>query len=230
MSAGHGDTSEALGLRGLLRSLRRAYSSALLAGDPAEAERVARDAIDAGFEEPVIAGEVIAPAMHRIGELWERAEVTVADEHLATQITLRVLALQREAFRVARGRASQRVMVAAIEGEQHVVGLQMAGNLLTHAGFDVRFLGADVPIESLEPIVARHRPHVFCLGATMSWSVELLPLAIDELQRAHPGLVTVIGGAGVPERLNRDGSVAIVRHLGELVESVDALLRRSSLN
>ena len=87
--------------------------------------------------------------MRHIGDLWHRGEITVADEHLATDISYRVLALQREAFRVADRRTRERVMLAAVEGERHVLGLEMAGALLRHEGFDVRMLGADLPIDSL---------------------------------------------------------------------------------
>lgn len=230
MPAGQGNTSQSAQRRALVRSLAEAYDQALLAGDPAEAERVARDAIDAGLDEAVIAGQVITPALRRVGDLWERNRITPAEEHLATHISLRVLALQREAFRVARARAGHRVMLAAVEGERHVVGLEMAANLLAHAGFDVRVLGADVPIESLEPIVRRHAPQAFCLSATMAWSAELLPLAVDELQRADPTLAVVLGGPAALEGRPAGPSAPVVGNLAELAETVDALLRRPSLN
>jgi methanogenic corrinoid protein MtbC1 len=36
--------------------------------------------------------DVLAPAMHSIGSLWQTAEVTVDDEHRATRICHRLLA------------------------------------------------------------------------------------------------------------------------------------------
>ena len=38
----------------------------------------------------------MAPALRRIGEGWASGELSVADEHLATQISTRMVALQRE--------------------------------------------------------------------------------------------------------------------------------------
>ena len=89
----------------LLPQLEEAFTAALVSGDPRAAERVARDAIDAGLDQGTIDEAVVAPAMRRIGDLWHRGEISVADEHLATDISFRVLALQREAFRVAHRRA-----------------------------------------------------------------------------------------------------------------------------
>src|SRR5690349_9330636 len=118
-------------------ALCRAYATALLYGDEGAAEVTIREAIDAGLSTAVIDDEIIAPALWLVGELWSRGEISVADEHLATEISVRMLALQREAARLAQARAGHRVMLATPSGEQHVVALRMIGNLLREAGYDV---------------------------------------------------------------------------------------------
>jgi MerR family transcriptional regulator, light-induced transcriptional regulator len=215
----------------LLQDLREAYTAALLVGTETGAELVVREAIDAGLEGEVIYREVLAPSMRRIGDLWEEGSVSVADEHLATQITLRVLALEREAVRVARRRGAVVVMLAAVEGEHHVVGLQMTANLLAQGGYDTRFLGADVPIDSLAPVVERHQPDVFALSATMPEAGELLGLAIDEIRTAHDGIVLLVGGQGVPEHVRDKAGLSVLRHeITGVVECVDALVQRPEMN
>ncbi len=213
-----------------MQELREAYTAALLLGEEVKAEIVVREAIDAGLEEAVIQGEVLTPSLRRVGDLWEEGDLTVADEHLATQITLRVLALERETLRVAAGRWSDRVMLAAVEGEEHTVGLQMVGNLLAHGGYDVRFLGPDVPIDSLAPIAEKHRPRVFALTATMPESGELLRLAMDEIKSSNAGTALLVGGQGVPEEFREEEGLALARDVSGVVESVDALVRRPGLN
>ena len=52
---------------------------------------------------PAIDDEIIAPALWLVGDLWERGDISIADEHLATEISLRVLALAREARRRRAG-------------------------------------------------------------------------------------------------------------------------------
>ena len=111
--------------RAVVDALERAFLQAVLAGAEDDAERVVREAIDAGVPESVIDDDVIAPALRAVGELWERGSITVADEHLASHIAVRVVALQREAFRAARRRGGERVLLLAPQGEHHVIGLQM---------------------------------------------------------------------------------------------------------
>ena len=132
--------------------------------------------------------------MWLVGDLWERGEISVADEHLATEITVRVLALQREAERVAVARAANRVMLATPEGEQHVVALRMTRNLLREAGYDVLMLGAEVPPRDLAAAAARYEPDVICLSATMPGATDRVLVAIDEVQETRPGAAFVVGG------------------------------------
>ncbi len=66
--------------------LREAYAAAVVAGEEPGAERAIRDALEAGLDECVIHDAVIAPAMRRVGDLWAAGDLSVADEHLATQI------------------------------------------------------------------------------------------------------------------------------------------------
>ena len=86
-----------------IAELAGAYADALIAGDEIAAEIAIREAMDADLDTADIDERVIAPALWLIGELWERGKLSIAEEHIATEITVRVLALQREAQRVADG-------------------------------------------------------------------------------------------------------------------------------
>src|SRR3954447_19606872 len=125
--------------------LARAYAAALLTGDEVAAEIAIRDALGEQLTTAEIDDHVIAPALWLIGELWERGEISIAQEHLATEISLRMLALQREAQRVAHVRTRCRVLLATPSGERHVVALRMVDEILREAGCQVLMLGADVP-------------------------------------------------------------------------------------
>jgi methanogenic corrinoid protein MtbC1 len=189
-----------------------------------------REALDARLTSAQIDDEIIAPALWLIGRLWARGEISIADEHLATQISLRVLALQREAKRTTRARHGRKVLLAAPEGEGHIVALQMGANLLRDAGYTVLMLGADVPLEALAEAAARHEPAVICLSATMPSASDRLTVAIHEIQRSWPGAGYVLGGRGISSRLRPRPGIQLCRRVTEVVETADALLKRADFN
>jgi methanogenic corrinoid protein MtbC1 len=214
----------------LVGELGRAYVDALLCGDEAGAEIAIREAMDAGLATAEIDDEIIAPALWLVGELWERGEISVAEEHIATEISIRVLALQREAQRVAAARGDHLVMLAAPSGELHVVALRMVDNLLRNAGYDVVMLGADVPAEALAVSVSRRRPHVVCLTATMAGGADQAMASIRAVQQRWPAVRFVIGGRGLPSRTQSRPGIEVCRRVSDVVEAVDALVRGAGLN
>jgi methanogenic corrinoid protein MtbC1 len=186
--------------------------------------------MEAGLTTAEIDEEIIAPALWLVGELWERGDISVADEHLATEISIRVLALQREAERVASGRASRHVMLAALAGEHHVVALRMVANLLRDAGYEAAMLGADVPPDALARAAARHQPDVICLTGTMPGADDKMLVAIHEVQARWPSAGFVVGGRGLTSRLRAQPAIGVCERVSDAVGTVDALVKRASLN
>jgi methanogenic corrinoid protein MtbC1 len=214
----------------LLREVGKAYAAALLRGDEIAAELAVRDAIDGRLSTAEIDDEIIAPALWLVGELWQRGEISVADEHLATEISLRVLALQREAARTAARRGGTKALLAAPAGEQHVVALRMTGNLLVEAGYDVLMLGGDVPPHALAASAARHEPRVVCITATMPDVADQVLLAVHEVQKDWPGAGFVIGGRGLSRRLRARPGIHVCARVSEVVEAADAVVKRAEWN
>jgi len=213
-----------------VRELGRAYAEAVLAGDEVAAELVIRRAMTARLTTPEIDDEIIAPALWLVGELWERGEITVADEHLATEISIRVLALQREARRVVESRGERRVMLAAPSGELHVIALRMVGTVLHEAGYRVMMLGPDVPAAALAASAIRHRPEVVCLSATMPGGGDRVLLSIHEVQQAWPPAGFVVGGRGLTSRVRSNPGIDVCSRVSEVVPAVDAMVKRADLN
>ncbi|MGO9974702.1 MAG: B12-binding domain-containing protein [Solirubrobacteraceae bacterium] len=208
----------------------RNYLDALLACDARAAEIAIREAMDARIGTAAINDGIIAPALWLISDLWLRGEMSVADEHIANEISIRCLALQREAERVAHGRAGRQVMLATPAGDPHVVALEMVDDLLRESGYDVVMLGADVPVDALAASVARYKADVVCISSTLSATVEATVSSIGEVHRRAPGVGFVLGGRGLGAQLHARPGVRVCRRVSEVVEAVDALVKRADVN
>lgn len=213
-----------------IKELADAFAEALLAGDEVAAEIAVREAMDAGLSSAEIDDNVIAPALWLVGELWERGKISVAAEHLATEISIRVLALQREAHRVMRSRTGHRVLLATPTGEFHVVALRMVENLLRGAGYQVVMLGPDVPAGSLGDVARRLATDVVCMSLTMAGRKGEILSAIDNVRLAVPSAGFVVGGRGLTDETHRRPLVQVCHRVSEVVEAVDATVKRASLN
>lgn len=173
-----------------LDALAWRYLAALLAGDRREAVRIIlQEGWRRGVSAPQLELGVIAVAQRELGRLWEEARITIAEEHLATSISELALATLYDHL-PRRPRIIRRAIVACVEGERHSLGGRITADFLEMAGFDVRFLGSDVPTESLLAMVETTRPDVVALSATMALHIPAVEGAVTGVRR--------IGGAKMP--------------------------------
>jgi len=200
------------------------FLGALRGGRYEAAASVVDKLLDRGLHTPAIYAELIEPAMRSIGELWETRAISPADEHLATTICAKVAARGLRRAHHAPPRSRERVMLAAAQGEQHVLGLQLAGGVLEIAGYDVVYLGADVPHESLINACRVHRPDVLGLTVTMALNVPATVAAITALGQLQRPPQMMIGGRSGAHAQTCSLGVAVVERCDRVLGVVEQLL------
>lgn len=118
-----------------------------------------------GLSLPLIADEVIRPAFHRIGELWEQGKLGVNQEHAAT-FTMQE-ALSRLVPTLHHKPVKELVVLSACPpDEQHELGLRCLSYCLELEGWHTRYLGANTPVESLLRQINQLKPQLVALSVT----------------------------------------------------------------
>jgi methanogenic corrinoid protein MtbC1 len=201
-----------------------AFRDALIEGHQVAAEDVARAAIAAGMSLADLYVDVMFPALIEVGERWARGDLTVADEHMATSIVESLIARIGRPPDRTPSRQRERVLLAGVELEGHVVGLRMLGDLAEDAGFDVRYLGGSVPLDALLDLVSRLKPDIVGLSVSVATPTMSLVDAVEALVR-RPGLQVLVGGSGVPTPLRED---ARVHYAPDVRAALDVLERLST--
>jgi MerR family transcriptional regulator, light-induced transcriptional regulator len=219
------DNSGAGDARRGLEAAPRSYLEAVRAADVAGAYRIASRVLAGGLSLAALYQRVVAPAMHELGRLWEEGVITIADEHMATALTHRVLgALRAPSFAKAVFEPDSdrpRAMLAAVQGEQHALALRMAADLLEDAGYQALYLGANVPTAALLEAIELLSPGLLALSATMPDSVRILERVLAEIGEEHPRLGLVIGGQAIASRSSWEAMP--VENLEELEDRVRSL-------
>ena len=149
-------------------------------------------------------------------------------EHIASSIMERLLAGHYPKVFVAPRASGERVMLACVPGERHVLALRMSADLLEGAGFRITFVGADPPQTALLEAARRDQPSAIVLAAEGDYSLAPLEETINSLHRQLPDTPIIIGG-GASRGL--DGAArrvsVVVEDVGRTVESVrDAIAGR----
>jgi len=138
----------------------------------------------------------IAPALGAVGLRWERGEISIVEEHLASARLTRAIAGIVEAMPLLMD--ARAALLATPEPEEHTLGLALAELVVREAGLRSHFIGARTPIEALRREIARGRPALVVLSASALLSD---PASLEEiLEQLAPTLLAagaslVLGGS-----------------------------------
>jgi MerR family transcriptional regulator, light-induced transcriptional regulator len=178
------------------------------AGDLAAAARVVLRADELGMPLARLFQDVMAAALHRVGDLWECGDLVVGQEKEISELARDLIA--ELSLRHASPDPTGPIVVAAcVEGERHDLGLRMACALLRERGWRVHFLGADVAPDFLLEALAIYAPALVLLAATLDarWPALQATLAAIDARGSEAPAAVVIGG-----QIARDRAASLVGH------------------
>jgi MerR family transcriptional regulator, light-induced transcriptional regulator len=198
------------------------YLAALLAADLDGARRVLEEALEADVEVQDVYLRVLQPALYEIGARWSRAEISVAQEHLATAAAQASMAALAGRFpRAARG-GRGRVVIACAEDELHSVGVRMVADFLEADGWDVTWIGAMTPAAGLVEL-ARGADAV-AISAALPERIPLVRRAVAALREQPGAPLVLVGGqafGGSRERALATGADAYAEDATAAVRVLD---------
>lgn len=174
--------------------------------------------------------DLIQAALYEVGLRWERGEVSVSAEHIATSVVEELLA-HLFPHAVHRPSIGRRALVSCAADEFHQVGGRIVADSLEAAGWDVDFVGANVSVEQLAQRVARVRLDLVALSVSIQGHLPKLEASVRAVRGVAPTVPIVVGGRGLLD----DGDAFVralglpgVHHVGSLDALDDFLMRGAS--
>ena len=139
--------------------------------------------------------DVVIPYLRHLGERWERGEVTIAQEHFASNV------IRGRLTGLARGWGDghgPRAIVACPPDELHDLPVLIFGIVLNRSGWRIDYFGASTPVDDLVRLVGRSRPELVVMAAT---TTDRFDPILGELARLAAVAPLAIAGAGATQHI-----------------------------
>ncbi|MDZ7728749.1 MAG: cobalamin-dependent protein [Dehalococcoidia bacterium] len=190
-----GDAKTRIGKASTVWPEAEAFEAALLAGNQTDAQAIVTTLLESGKSLVEIELHVMQAALYHIGDLWQENQVSVAQEHMASAMvqSIMTIALVRSTPPPSTG---QRVLLACVEGNNHAIGLRMVSDAFQLRGWDVQYLGANVPTSALTQQIEEWRPGLVGLSVAFAQHLPAARATISLLEArfgdARPAVI--VGG------------------------------------
>ncbi len=195
------------------------YLNSILKGNKAECIEIINNLLEEGIPVICIYNDIFKRSMYRIGQLWEKNRCTVADEHLATQITKLCLNLVYPKIEKVP-KNDKTVLITCVDKEFHEIGPKMVSDYFELNGWTSIFLGSNMPDADVIKIIADKKPDV--VGISNNFYMNLLRTLklIENIKENNQNLKIIVGGQAIEKAenntLDKYDNVVIIRDLDHL--------------
>lgn len=138
---------------------------------------------------------VLAPLLHTTGALWEAKRLSIAQEHLVSQLVRDLLG---SLTRLRRCERDPSMLFATPPQEPHEFGIALAACLASLRGIRTCVLGVNVPVEEVLRAARFVRPKIVVIGTILGSTPRELARYLGTLNARLPRRTELwIGGNGV---------------------------------
>jgi methylmalonyl-CoA mutase cobalamin-binding subunit len=216
------------------RLISPAPDSSLLARGFAAIERLDGPALervltDAGvtLTMPQMLEELLVPLLQEIGTAWRHGRISIRHEHLATAAIRAWLVGARQVQ--SPPAHAPAIVVATPAGQVHELGALMAALVAESAGWQVVYLGVDLPADEIAAAARQGEARAVALSVIYPPDDPRLPHDLRRLRRLLPGGLALFAGgdaAAAYAGVLREVDARLVESISELREALDALRRQ----
>ena len=167
--------------------------NSLLREDTRQALYLIQQFLEKGIPLNDIYVEILTESMHRVGDLWHTARISVAEEHYCTSVTQMAMSqIYPQLF--SSERKNRRILCACPGTELHEMGSRMVADLFENDGWDSTYLGAAVPVDAMLQSIGEQTPDLVALSVTMPQHLMTCRDLVDAIRAAFPTLKIAVGG------------------------------------
>jgi methanogenic corrinoid protein MtbC1 len=164
------------------------------------------------LSKPVLRRELLVPLLAEIGSQWVDGRLRISHEHMASAIIEAFLTAMNARFQVLPG--APLVVVATPSGQYHEIGALLAASQAHESGWDVLYLGSNLPAEEIATAARARGVRAVMLSLVFPTSDPGLVSQLQDLRKLVGADMPIIaGGQGASSyqgTLSEIGAQAVV--------------------
>lgn len=125
--------------------------------------------------------EIFIPMLRLVGDKWKKEEISIAEEHLVSELVERLFVYISETNKFEAKKDLTALFIVP-PGEHHIISLKMSTEYFKIRGWNIRFIGKSIPIESLVSIIEKDKIDLLVLSAIMVDSINSSSYIVEALK------------------------------------------------
>lgn len=176
------------------------FYNALVDGDKDKCASIVQSLLADGVNLKDVYIELFQKSLYRIGKLWDHNQMSIPEEHLATQI---IESLISRFAPFGKSEPGKKVVVTCIDKEFHEIGARMVSNVFELEGWKTYYLGASVPTKEIIKFVKHIEPEVIALSWSLYLNLGRFLELVDHLTKFFPTKQIFVGGQALAENSDK---------------------------
>ena len=169
-----------------------------------QAANTALDRLFSAYTVETVLQDVVLPYLHRLGERWETGEISVAQEHFASNLLRGRLLGLAQGWGQGQGPGA---ILACLPGEHHELGLLAFGVAIRRRGWRITYLGTNSPIGAVADAARSLLPAVVVL---LSMNPDDFLHHAREIAKLAKQVQVVIAGPGATHEVARQTQTRVL--------------------
>ena len=184
------------------RTILEGLKESVVKYDLNKSKAFANRAVSEGVDARIAITEGLSAGMSIVGEKYEHQEMYLPEVMAASQAMYAALDILIPHLKAESGNKIQkRVVICTVEGDVHSIGKTIVGTLLKVHGYEVKDLGADVPIATIIETAEKDQVDMIAMSTLMTSTMAGMEDAMRLLKEKglRNKFKVAVGGAPVNE-------------------------------
>lgn len=145
--------------------------------------------------------KILRPVMYKIGEDWASNTISIATEHVASNVAQTLVKIIMD--EVTGAADKKKILVCVPLGEEHHLGCDVLETYLSIKGFKVYNIATSIPTESILSFIEYNKPDIVLISITLEDNISAGQRLVKKIKDQYDVPILVGGYAFQSEKVHK---------------------------